>query len=155
MRRAPSWRFTAALLVGLSPLAAAWAAEPDEPDAKPDAKPAASQSWFSSWFSPAPKKPDKKPAPHTADGKAAAKLASAGRDSAAERAREQNKWLRRTDVCLKLQAIANQTNDEALWAQAQKLSERASAVYDLRIAHIPTYVSPAMPADGSVDLDKK
>ncbi|HEV3256072.1 MAG TPA: hypothetical protein VG013_04265 [Gemmataceae bacterium] len=157
MRKRGSWRFKAALLLGLSPLVAARASEPDAAGPVPDAKPSTSQNWFIRWFSPAPKTQDKKAAPATGSGQPAAvgKSAAGGHDPAAERAREWDKLLRRTEACLQLQEIADKTNDEALRNQAEQLSDRASEIYNRRVASIPVPVTPRAPGERPDDLDNK
>lgn len=52
------------------------------------------------------------------------------------RDRELANWLRRTDVCLKLMEIADQTGDESLRKKAQELDRRARAAYEHRIAEL-------------------
>ena len=50
------------------------------------------------------------------------------------RDKELANWLRRTDVCLKLMEVADQTGDEALRKKAQELDRRARTAYERRIA---------------------
>lgn len=61
---------------------------------------------------------------------------TSGDSLARMRDQELANWLRRTDVCLKLMEVADQTGDEALRKKAQELDRRARATYERRIAEL-------------------
>jgi hypothetical protein len=60
---------------------------------------------------------------------------AAGRQSAAERVREEAAFFRRQAVCDELRAVALQTNDETLYRQADELEKRAYALYVKRVGN--------------------
>jgi hypothetical protein len=103
-------------------------------------KPAARQQGWAPWFGGNKAAPAKKSAPN-ADKKPAAPAAKSPANkpdqAVTERQREMDTLLRRTDVCLKLLAIAYETNDDDLRHLAEQLDERCNSVYSQRIAHLP------------------
>jgi hypothetical protein len=103
-------------------------------------KTAPRQQGWAPWFRGNQAAPEKKPAP-SAEKKppapAAKKPAPKEDPAVTERQREMDTLLRRTDVCLKLLAIAYETNDDDLRHLAEQLDERCNSVYSQRIAHLP------------------
>jgi hypothetical protein len=57
-------------------------------------------------------------------------------DPAVRRAREEAKYMRRSEVCVKLKAIADENNDSALRQKAEQMDERAWNVYLERTKHL-------------------
>jgi hypothetical protein len=90
------------------------------PDDKPAPRPAAREPDRESTRKPAPPPP----APNPLD------LA------AAEREREEKAYLRRLNVCLKLNEIAEANKDEALAREVQRLEERIWSVYSERAGRL-------------------
>ena len=86
-----------------------------------------SGGWFGSQSKPEEKKPAAKVEP-VDEGPSLA-------DRAAEaRLREQKSYLRRLEVCDRLQEIAIETNDAALQRQVEQLSQQVFEVYKQRTA---------------------
>jgi hypothetical protein len=129
MRTAKLGKLLAAGLLGLAVPAAAFA----DPGSAPPPPPG-STSIFSQMLRGRPpsatvtdtaKEKDKKTPPKPS------------RDPIAKlRDQELANWLRRTDVCLKLMEVADQTGDENLRKKAQELDRRARAAYERRIAEL-------------------
>jgi hypothetical protein len=105
-------------------------------DQKPDGG-----NWLSRWFAPKPKPPEKNPPPKGGKDGPDKSLPPAKRihrapDAATQRAREEAKYMRRSEVCAKLQAIAEQTNDSSLRQKAEQMEVRAWNVYLERTKHL-------------------
>jgi hypothetical protein len=125
MRR--TGKLAAALLLGLS-ASVACAQEKDTPEAV--AASAAKGSWWS--FGGAKKKADdKKAAPAPPPGPSPTERA------ALEQIREMKAFLRRQEVCNRLQEIALENNDPELERQAQLLDELNWQVYKKHTAGLP------------------
>jgi hypothetical protein len=138
MHKVGAWGMVgAALLLGAG---AATAATPA--DGGPDRDGTADNgNWLSRWFQPKPKPPEKKPKVKTDKEERGqpASVAKASRpldDAATQRAREEAKYFRRSEVCGKLKDIADQTNDAALRQQAEQMEERAWTVYLEHTKHL-------------------
>jgi len=134
MRR--RWRggVVIALLLGLRLSGGAAAAEP----------PARGQ-WraapiWKKWFpdeKPAPKPPPREPDREVARKLEPAPAAPSPLDvAAAERDREEKAYLRRLNVCLKLNEIAEANKDEVLAREVQRLEERIWSVYSERTGRL-------------------
>jgi hypothetical protein len=128
MHRYAAWGLSAALAVGgLAPLAAA---DPVEPARKP---------WYGRLFGgSAPK-----PAPETEDTFAAATprppvlIAPLDPSVLTDALRaEQDAYLRRMAVCLRLREIADKLGDDDLLHQADELERQATALYHQRAARL-------------------
>jgi hypothetical protein len=123
MRTRGFWLLLMAALLGLEFPAASLAGPGDLP-------PPGSNSVFSQMLGRPPKRP---PPPATPEGRAP----KPGDDPTARaRNRELENWLRRTDVCVKLMQVADETNDEALRKKAEDLERRARQTYERRIAEL-------------------
>jgi len=124
------------LILVMSLAAVAGAAEPED-DAPPPA-PKSSGNLLTRWFGSGPKDTVKKPVEKKDKDEAVAQSQKALRvAAAAQRAREEAALLRRQAVCLKLRAIAAQTNNEGLRREADHLDEQAWNMYLQRTAHLP------------------
>ncbi|MBY0523478.1 MAG: hypothetical protein K2R98_08760 [Gemmataceae bacterium] len=147
MRRIAGWKFKVALLVGMSAAASAWA---DPVDEEREPLPPSATGWrVAPWLQrkyppspppkPAAKKPTQKPAKDKPDASATAtpKPTSAVDQASVEREREEKAFLRRLAVCDSLSKVAQETRDDELERKAQQLHERAWALYQQRIAHLP------------------
>jgi hypothetical protein len=123
----------AALCAGLS--AAAAQERPADRDPAPTTN-ANRGSWLTRWLPfgrkeeppPAPKRPAEAPA--------------------VVRSREEAAFLRRHEVCLKLQEIATRTRDEELLRKAEELAQLAWDAYAQRTAHLPS-------GDGAFETDEQ
>jgi hypothetical protein len=126
-----------ALLVGLA--AAGGARAQDGPSNT--GAPAQGSSWFSRWFGSS-KRTEKKIVPRQ-DKESEARTAAANKGptvveaAAVQRKREEAALMRRLEVCDRLRAIAEQTNDDELRRRADQLDEQANAAYIQRTAHLP------------------
>jgi hypothetical protein len=123
------WKLTVALLLGVGVTALA-KADPDNPPPRPG-----STSIFNQMLRPnsAPPPPQKKPPVN--DAKKAPPKPTV--DPLAKiRAQELANCLRRTEVCLKLMQVADETNDEALRKKAEELDRRVRAAYKKRMAEL-------------------
>jgi hypothetical protein len=131
----PRWGLSAVAL-GLAAVLAIPCCGAESDDAA--ASPPASGSWFSRWFTASkPAAPKKAPEKTMKDEDLEVHKMATRAAAAAERAQEEKALLRRQAVCLKLRTIAAQTNNEELRRQADELDDRAWAVYQRRIAHLP------------------
>jgi hypothetical protein len=124
-----------ALFVGLGTAAVA-AEVPDGGEAKPAAQ--ESSSWWGRMFG----RKDAPPAPGPQKGADAkkpvqGKAVTAVEEATAQRAREAANLMRRLEVCDKLRAVAEQTNDQELLRKAEQLDEHAYATYRQRTIHLP------------------
>jgi hypothetical protein len=98
----------------------------------------------SRWFPGSQGKPDtsEDEQPGTRARLATEKQAGAGgpanvvQEAAALRAREEAKYLRRSEVCARLKEIAEQSNNADLRRHAEQMEERAWAVYNDRTRHM-------------------
>jgi hypothetical protein len=144
MRRVGVWKFEIALLVGVGMAAPAWAQEPEDREPLPPRQ----TGWrVAPWLQekmppdPPPPPPKKKPAPKpdkpAAEAPAPARPMAAVDRAALERAREEKDFLRRLRVCDTLVKIAQENRDEQLERRAEQLNQRAWAIYQQRIAHLP------------------
>jgi hypothetical protein len=125
MQREKRWQLTAALLLGLGVPAVASADPPPRPG---------STSIFNQWLHPGstpppPKSTDQKDAPKPAPKPANDPIAKI-------RAEELANCLRRTEVCLKLMQVADETNDEALRKKAEELDRRVRSAFKKRMAEL-------------------
>lgn len=146
MRHWLRWGLPVILAAGmnLAVLQAAAADDDEEAPAKPKAAASSSRSTWGSWFG-GQQKPAKKAAPAKPKGKDqtdADKAASKTDTAVLERKRQETALLRRSEVCLKLLVIADETNDEELRQMAEALEERARAAYAQRVAHLPAGQAP-------------
>jgi hypothetical protein len=115
---------TTAVLLGAL-LAGAAAAQP--PGGRYTPTPAFGSGWWDEWFGGKPRpldETDKKPAP---PGKGEAPAVPLDRGK--EQERHMNAYLRRLEVCDRLKAIAQDTNDAALAEEAERLNDLAWMAY--------------------------
>ncbi len=127
MHRFGAWGLSAALATGAgAPLAIAADPAPRPPEARSaDNKP---------WYARLAGTDDKKDPPAPARPIAYAPLSA---EVLAEALRaEQDAYLRRLDVCGKLRQIAAQANDDALFAEADRLEQQATTLYHQRVARL-------------------
>src|SRR5262245_23533741 len=119
------------LAAALAP--AVGAADPTDDDEDEPPPPATtSRSWWPRWMQFRPrtvkKEPEPKPAPKPAPVES----------PAVARARETADWLRRVAVCDRLHQIAADNNDGELAQQADRLEQKAWAIYQEHTATLPT-----------------
>lgn len=154
MRQWLRWGLPVILAAGMNVNVLRASDDEDDTSAKP--KPAASSpraSTWSSWFggkSAPPKKAATKSAKKDKDD--VEKTAPKVDPAIAERKREENVYLRRNQVCLKLLEVADETNDDDLRHMAERLEELSQTAYSQRVAHLPAGQA-SLPTDRQV-LDK-
>ena len=129
MRTAKLGRWLAVGLLGTAMAASAVA----DPGSAPPPKPG-STSVFNQMFGRNP--PPSATVTNTDAAKSKPAPKPAGDPIVKARDQELANWLRRTDVCLKLMEVADQTGDEALRKKAQELDRRARATYERRMAEL-------------------
>jgi hypothetical protein len=88
-----------------------------------------SGNWLSRWFTPANVKDESEKSVEAREAAdKAAKLAAIRRASRIAKQAEAD-WLRRSDVCDKIRAIADSTGDDALRQKADRLDQRSWEIY--------------------------
>ena len=151
MRKIRAWGGVGiALLLGAG---AVYAGSSGEDASSSDAKPDGG-NWLSRWFGPKPKPPEKKPVPGNGQKNRdktipPAKPINRVPEPALQGAREEAKYMRRSEVCAKLQAIADQTNDSALRQKAEQMEVRAWNVYLEHTKHLASS-RPAFESDDKI-----
>lgn len=153
MRRFRAWGVAAALAIG----AGAPAAAADPPSATTDSRP-----WYKRMFVSAPKPagptvrsgpvavapPNQMPTSTPLSPEAVAVAFKAENDA----------YLRRLDVCVKLRQAALDRNDDSLWRQVDELERQAKAIYEQRVGAlgIPKSAKAPLPSNtgfaASLDL---
>lgn len=135
-----NWKWGAALCLGACWVVTAGATEPsyDGQAARPG-----SSSWLSRWL-PGKKADEGKPRSEKEPEKVVEKPAR----PSADRAREEADYFRRVDVCLRLQQIAEETQDQELQRLVEQLDRRVFALYQERLKRLPA--SPAFTSDEQV-----
>jgi hypothetical protein len=137
MNRFAAWGLSAALAAGAAP---AFAADPPQPDAKP--------SWFGRMLGKSEKKPDQDRTFADLPARPPVVVGPLEPLAQADALRaEQDAYLRRLDVCLKLREIAAAKGDERLLAQADELEKQATALYHQRVARLGVKAQIRTPAE--------
>jgi hypothetical protein len=126
-------------------------------DVKPK-KESSGSSWWWPWGSTKKAEPDPKAAAKSTTAKKAKpadeaeQVRAPAADPAALAAQERAKYFRRQEICLKLKAIAQETNDAELEREADLLEQRAWFVYEQRMAQ--ARMPSLLPSDDAVAARK-
>ncbi len=137
MNRFAAWGLSAALAASAAP---AFAADPPKPDDKP--------SWFGRVLGNSEKKPDQDRTFADLPARPPVLVGPLDPMAQAEALRaEQDAYLRRLDVCLKLREIATKKGDERLLMQADELEKQATSLYHQRVARLGVKAQIRTPAE--------
>lgn len=137
MNRFAAWGLSAALAAGTAP---AFAADPPQPDDKP--------SWFGRMVGKSEKKPEQDRTFADLPARPAVLVGPLDPMTQAEALRaEQDAFLRRLDVCLKIREIAAKKGDERLLTQADDLEKQATSLYHQRVARLGVKAQIRTPAE--------
>ena len=147
MRRFRAWGLAAALAAGAG-APAAFAADADPPSATTDSRP-----WYKRMFVSAPKPagPTVRSGPVTvAPPNQMPTSSPLSPDAVAVAFKAENDaYLRRLDVCVKLRQAALERNDDALWRQVDELERQAKAIYEQRVGALGIPKSAKAPLPSS------
>jgi len=137
MNRFAAWGLSAAFAASAAP---AFAADPPKPDDKP--------SWFGRMLGTSEKKPEPDRTFADLPARLAVLVGPLDPMTQAEALKaEQEAYLRRSAICLKVMKIAEAKGDDRLRAQADDLEKQALAVYHQRVARIGVKAQIRTPAE--------